>query len=303
MRVVDCVAAFLAAKSAENLRPASLSNYARELKRFTVLCEVVDADDIDVSMVRAYLARLLADGSKSSSVAQARLIVLLWLDWLGREGYIDARNWRAEVPPVRTDERRPDYLTQEEAKRLLECAGKGSQRGPFCRRRNPALIAMLLDTGLRKGELAALKLEDVDLTTRSVRVSEECKGRRFRLVFFGSDTLRLLRPYLKERERRFGLTKTWLWVTSTGRRLSAGSIYALVKAAAKLAGLGNVYPHSLRHTMASLCADNGMDPFALQQLLGHRRLETTMRYVHLGGRDLHAKFDRCSPVSRLLREE
>jgi hypothetical protein len=72
MRVVDCVAAFLAAKSAENLRPASLSNYARELKRFTVLCEVVDADDIDVSMVRAYLARLLADGSTLARAAGDR---------------------------------------------------------------------------------------------------------------------------------------------------------------------------------------------------------------------------------------
>jgi len=301
MRLATAVAAYLAAKRSENLRPATLVNYERALSRFAARIGIEEIEDIGVVEVRRYLVELFEAGYRDTSVRLFRTILVQLLDWSALEGYCDLDGWGRRLGCLRVNETAPRWLTAEEARRLLVAAAKLGSKSVLVRKRNPALVAMMLDTGARKGELVNVRLDDLRLEIRSVRISSECKSRRERVLPFSAETLRLLRGYLRERERGFP-DCPWLWVSREGRHLSRNQVYDLVKEAAKIAGLHGVYPHALRHTCGTLLLANGMDSIHVQAILGHARAETTRRYVHLMGEDIRKAFASVAVVDRLLRE-
>lgn len=162
------------------------------------------------------------------------------------------------------------------------------------------VIVMLLDTGLRVAELEGLKIQDVDLNQRSLRVKG--KGNRERVVPFGSTIQLSLVKYLNRyRPLHVVLGSDHLFVTRKGRLLTANRIEALLKEYGIKAGIKGVRcsPHTLRHTFAVSYLRNGGDAFSLQLILGHSTLEMVRRYIYLAQSDLQEVHLRCSPVDIL----
>jgi len=299
MELSQCVEAFLAAKHAENLRPKSLASYQREVERVCLtlgLAGVTDADDLTPEHIRGVLSTLLDRGLAAGTVHLIRTITLVWLRWLAREGYVDRRDWAEHIPKIRRDRREGRTLQPTDAGRLLAAAANYGHNDILLRARNLAMISLMLDTGLRAGELARLLVEDVDLVNRDVRVSEECKGRIERVVPFGAETLRHLRRYLRERD---GVETDCLWLSVHRNRLVEKRIYDVIRRIGKGAGL-KCHPHLLRHTAATLMAHYGMEAVHIQRLLGHRDIQTTLRYLHLSDEDARTAYRRASPVDHLV---
>lgn len=174
---------------------------------------------------------------------------------------------RPQVP-----EEPPAVLSPDEIKSLLE-----SCKGPdFEARRDTAIIRLLLDTGMRLGELAGLSLDDVDFDQRVAYVLG--KGRRPRQCPFGARTAQALDRYLRVRRIHPHGSSPSLWLGTRGR-LTDWGIRQLVERRSARAGIGHIHPHQFRHTFAHLWLLDGGNEGDLMRLAGWRSRMMVSRYA------------------------
>lgn len=295
-----CMLAFLSAKRAENLRCLSLRSYETIINAFCCWLQgehILNTEEVTPAHIRQYLMHLLDSKRRASSVNTIRTVLLTWLRWLEREGYIDRQDWSL-VQQVRCDHVEPMCLTAEEAGALLRAVRRLKYRCALVHRRNCALVALALDTGLRKSELVNVRMIDLSLSERAVIVRADSKSRRQRVVYFGAETLRLLRSYLKLREDSFSRSP-WLFVSREGKRLSQTQVYDLIVRSGRLAGIPRLHPHALRHSFASFAIASEVPLPYVQAALGHSDVRTTQRYLHVHNEALAARLREASCVDRL----
>jgi site-specific recombinase XerD len=177
--------------------------------------------------------------------------------------------------------------------RLIEVAHEQSRMPD----RDVAIILFMIDTGVRVGEIAGLKVTDIDFEAGRCRVFG--KGAKERLVPIGRRTRRALRRSLAVRT---GIAPNApLFVGRDGDALSTAGLQNLVRRLVARSSLDvRCSPHVLRHTFARTFLANGGDVFSLQRILGHSpaSLEVTRRYVYLLDDDLRETHRRASPVDR-----
>jgi len=163
--------------------------------------------------------------------------------------------------------------------------------------RNKAIILILVDCGLRLGELLNLKLADVNMEQQLLKVDGKTGER---VVRYGSTTAKALKKYLKSRAGTDGNNDS-LWLTSEGITLKDSSVETLFIKLAKKTGI-RVHPHLLRHTFATMWLKNGGDSLMLQRLLGHTTLMMTNRYCQaVGCYDAVEAHRQYSPIDNLNR--
>jgi integrase/recombinase XerD len=199
------------------------------------------------------------------------------------------RPWSiAETPYPRKAFRLPKVLSAEQVARLLDAAPTLFYR---------ILLMTLYATGLRRAELAQLKVSDIDKERMVIHVKGG-KGRKDRDVMLSPKLLQELESYLRGLRRP---PELWLFPGNrwhTGKRpITSKVIWAACREAATRAGLGDeIHPHTLRHCFATHLLESGADLRTIQLLLGHRDLEETTLYLHLSNPRLNAT---ASPLDKL----
>lgn len=153
--------------------------------------------------------------------------------------------------------------------------------------RNRAMIAFMLDTGVRRTEAANLELEHLDLAEGQARIIG--KGRKERFVFFAPSTTELLKRWLAIRGDEPG---TLFWLSFEGVKM----VFNRIK---REAGLEVFHPHMLRHTTATNLLAAGADTHSVRRMLGHSSVLTTERYLSMAASDLKAKHAAASPYERV----
>lgn len=175
----------------------------------------------------------------------------------------------------------PHDLSPKEVTALLE-AESGNDPHSI---RNRAILEMFYATGARVSEICNLKILDVDLRERTVRLFG--KGSKERMTPLGRAAVESVARYLDSARHRLCMRREvrdmgWLFVSRTGRRMGRETVFRVVKAAALKAGIAkNVYPHLLRHSFATHMLEGGANLRAVQILLGHAGLDTTEIYTHV----------------------
>ena len=203
------------------------------------------------------------------------------------------RAWSIEETPYpKKIAHLPTILSQEEVARLINAA-----RPPLHR----TLLMALYATGLRRAELARLKVSDVDSQRMVIHV-QGGKGRRDRDVLLSPKLLEELREHWRRLRRK---RSVWLFPSRhahvSDRPITPKAIYHACKRAARRAALQKaIHPHTLRHCFATHLLENGADLRTIQILLGHRDLKETTIYLHLSQRHLHAT---ASPLDSLKVKE
>jgi site-specific recombinase XerD len=207
-----------------------------------------------------------------------------------------AQGWLRELPTdevrgVREVARPPKWLEKRDVDRLIREAERGGSK------RDLAIVRLLRHTGLRVGELVALRVGDAETSERKgAVVVRSGKGGKQRTVPLNVDARRAIAAYNEVRPQ---VPSSHLFISQRGEGLQAQAVENLVKKYAGRAGLDGVTPHTLRHTFGKSLIDAGIDIGTVATLMGHERLDTTALYTQPGARDLEQAVARLEQDSDL----
>jgi integrase/recombinase XerD len=301
----EAATAFLATRYASNCRPRTLDLYRRVVTKFVSHLggmKITRARQVRPEHALSYLSKRRQAGVSGGTLTIERTTILGFCRWLSRSGQAPEFPWSEAVPRIMRDVRTPRFLSEEECRKFFAAVKHlVYRRERVGGLRDVAMIAMLVDSGVRAGELTALRVYDLDLADLSATVSEDSKGRRDRTVTYSQRTARLIRAYLRSREDQSADSP--LWLTRRGTALCRVRLFGIVREVAKAAGLRDVNVRSLRHTAATLRLRYGATVTDVQRLLGHRRVETTMLYAHLVDDDVRQRLRESCPLDRIGGED
>lgn len=189
-----------------------------------------------------------------------------------------------EVKSVPTGSRTPKSLAKREADRLIRTVEQSGNT------RDLAVLLTLRHTGVRVGELCALRISDLTfLDRKGSMLVRSGKGDKDRTIPLNHDAREALKAYLAHRP---AATDDRVFIGQRGAPLQPEAVQLIVRKYAQRAGLGAVTPHILRHTFAKQVLDTGSDLTTVSRLLGHERLETTAIYTQPTAGDLEEAVER-----------
>ena len=242
----------------------------------------LDWDDLDESLIQAFLEHLEVDRGNSARSRNLRLTAIRSLFKYAALRHPEHAAVIARVlsiPPKRFEKRTITFLTADEARALIDAPDQSRWEG----RRDRAILTLTIQTGLRVSELIGIDCGDVTLGT-GAHVRCEGKGRKHRSIPLTAQAQAVITTWLKERA---GRPPDPLFPTRTGRRLSRDAIERRVAmhaaaAATRCASLHakKLHPHVLRHSCAMSLLQAGVDTTVIALWLGHADVRSTQPYLH-----------------------
>jgi integrase/recombinase XerC len=278
----------------------TIQNYQIDLKQFAEFLDNkgVALESVDHVVIRDFLNHLYTQRSLSKSSVSRKLACLrTFFRFLVREGRLKG-NPAELISSPRLPKKLPSYLAEGEAASIVEMPAGDSPTSL----RDRAILELLYASGLRVSELVGLNEDHLDMHQETVRVLG--KGRKERIVPFGSYAARALLEYINEKHKQ-GKTKrddegaVPIFVSVRGVRLNARDVQRLVaRLRLRLATTRRVTPHTLRHSFATHLLERGADLRSIQELLGHESLSTTQKYTHVSIQHLKREYDKAHPKAK-----
>jgi integrase/recombinase XerC len=273
--------------------------YSLDLARLLANARAVQVPLVRVhtAHVRGWAARMNAAGRSGRGIA---LILSGWRGfyrWLGKEGLISV-NPVQDVKAPKSPKPLPKALGVDESVQLAEF--KNERNDPWLEARDAAMVEVLYGAGLRLGELLGLDMIAspeargwVDLQEGQAHVLG--KGSKWRDAPLGASAVLALTKWLAVRQQ-VPAQEEALFLSIRGKRLSPQSVWERLRARSLAAGMQTpVHPHMLRHSFASHVLQSSGDLRAVQELLGHKNIQTTQVYTRLDFQHLAKAYDAAHP--------
>jgi len=245
--------------------------------------------------MREWVFELKQAGLSASSIRRAQSAVRTYFAFLLADGAVEIDPTEGLASPL-VARNLPEFLSRHEVELLLDAPD--ASRPLYWRDR--AILEFLYASGVRVSELVALPLRALDLEEGFATVLG--KGGKERWVPLGGPAVRALTRYVRDVRPSLdrGAGEGRVFLNARGRPLRRESVWALVKEAARRAGIARIVsPHTLRHTFATHLVEGGADLAAVQELLGHADISTTQIYTHLDRAHLRRMHRRYHPRGRL----
>ena len=193
------------------------------------------------------------------------MVLSSFFSWLEEENYIMKSPVR-RIHKIKTASTIKDTYTDEALEQM---------RDDCSELRDLALIDILASTGMRVGELVLLNRSDIDFEERECVVLG--KGNKERIVYFDARTKLHLKQYLDSRTD--DNEALFVSLKAPHNRLEIGGVEVRIRKIGKRLNIQKAHPHKFRRTLATMAIDKGMPIEQLQQLLGHKRIDTTLQYA------------------------
>lgn len=260
---------------AANRSPRTVELYTDSLRQFDQFLKAVGMPTRVASVkrehVEAYLADVLQRNSPSTAQTRYKCLRLFW-KWVAAEGEVDASPMTNVSPPMVPEKEIPVFTDDEVRALLKACSGSG-----FEALRDTAIIRLLIDTGIRRSELAGLQVADIDLRQRTITVLG--KGRRTRTLEVGHKALEALDKYDRKGRRTHRLEYLPdFWLGARGPLTSDG-IRLMLERRGKQAGVQGVHAHRFRHTFAHNWLSDGGAEGDLMRNTGWKSRSMVDRYA------------------------
>ena len=252
-----------------------MTAYGSRLERFAAWCEREDIDAFaaDVRTIRRYLAELSREQVAPRTLAAHLSAIRSLYRWMAAEGVVEGDAVSAIASP-KLPRDLPGVLTTHQVEALLKTPDTSTPAGL----RDAAMLELLYASGARISELAALNVESIAWSERTLRLWG--KGSKERIVPLYRRALEATRLYIEEGRPATGPHP--LLISARGNRMSAAMLRRRFHMLATLAGIpADIAPHAMRHTFATDLLEGGADLRSVQELLGHASLSTTQIYTHL----------------------
>ena len=279
----DLIAMYLQRFDRPHTRKAYRNDLVQFFGRSTITYDMVQ--NITFVEINAYVTGLENDRYKASTIKRKIAAIRGFFDWLLALGALEQnpahRQLLRRVRHTSQRDRPIISLTKEQAKALIEAAGKRGKTGI----RDRALVITLLNCVLRRSEAASMDVEHIKpLGKYWILELPHTKG--------GADQYIKMPDHVYEEiadmKRHYNITSGPLWRSlsnnNRGGRLSPHSIYTIIKESARMAGLPEIGAHTLRHTGCTLAIEAGATLQQVQSHARHKNIETTMIYIHQSDR-------------------
>ena len=260
----DLLDAFLAAKEVEGRSAKTMGLYAYTIRRLMAHANT-DTRHVTVYHIRSFLMAEKKRGISESTINGNRSVFSSYFGWLQKEGLIQA-NPCANLGVIKVPKIVREPYSAEDLERLREA----------CKTiRDRALLEFLLSTGCRISEVCALNRDDIDFQTLECTVFG--KGSKERVVYLDAVAAMLLKRYLATRTD----ADPALFIGLRAERLQPNGVRVMLKVLGRKTGVENVHPHRFRRTLATNLIARGMPIQEVAAVLGHDKLDTSMRYIFL----------------------
>lgn len=269
-------------KLERNYSENTLDAYMSDLQKLLdyVGSEGLHILDVKLDDLRNFVAALVDIGISARSQSRILSGVRTFYTFLILDGYIeDDPTELLEWPKI--GEHLPEVLSVEEVDRLEQACDLSKWEG----QRNRTIIEVLFSCGLRVSELINLRLSDLFLTEKFIRVMG--KGKKERLVPISESAVKELQYWFMDRNlmKIKPGEEDFVFLNRRGGHLTRMMIFTIVRRLAEAAGIEKtISPHTLRHSFATALLEGGANLRAIQDMLGHERISTTQIYTHI---DMH----------------
>ena len=285
---------FLLSLEAENLAPKTRRTYAEAVELLGRFLADQGMPTGPGAIRREHVEAFVADqvARWRPNTARNRYLALRrFFAWLLDEGLIE-ESPMVRMRPPRVPEEPVPLVTEATVQALLRaCAGTS-----FADRRDTAIVRFLIDTGARRSEVAGLTIEAVDLRDKVATVVG--KGRRPRIITFGSRTAVAIDRYLRERRLHRDADRPELWLGHVGPMTSDG-IADVLERRCRQAGVPRIAAHAFRHLFAHSMLKSGMQETDLMRLAGWHSRQMVARYAASAGTERAiAAYHRIAPSDR-----
>lgn len=280
----ELLAGFSADLLRKNRSPRTREAYGRDLDMFVHWFDgpIIDAKRTDINR---YTLHLIQDKHYKTVTTRRCLATLRsFFTYLRREELRDG-NPALDVELPKPEQRKPKVLRVGEVVSML-----GNRRGGLHEFRDRAILELLYGSGIRRAELAAVTLDDIDFGQKVAIVTG--KGNKRRMVPLTDASICAMQSYLCVRP---AAESRAFFLSNRNAELGLRQVWKIVKDCAVAAGVPRASTHAMRHSFATHFIEGGGDVSSLQRLLGHSNIATTQIYIDQSLAHLQAAFKAASP--------
>ena len=257
------------------LADSSMLKYKDSIRKFLSMAGYKFIGDLDNRDFDLFILKMRALGASGARIRNVISAMKSLMGFLQQEGLITRKLDLEKIRKPKVERKEVNFLTVEEIKIFLEAIRSDIEAGVMIRKvRMMALVMLLLQTGARIGEALSIKVQDIDRLNLEIPIIG--KGKKPRSLYLKNETLYWIDKYLAIRKS----DSPFLFTTLSGRspwlQSDVGRSFRYYK---KKSGITKPFvPHTLRHTTATQLTLKGVPMNSVQHILGHTRLETTIRY-------------------------
>ena len=280
----------------------TIDSYKRDIEKFLNFAnkEGAGLKDVDLIIIRNFLSEELRNGITKRSCKRRLSACKGFWKYLLKRGIVN-RNDFVMLNPLKLEKTFPHALYKEQIEKLFN---ENMNRNDALMLRDEAIIETLYFTGIRASELVSLKLEDVFLNDRILRVIG--KGNKERIVPFTEQCRDTIYQYVEKLRDKLVIKakvpNNYLFLNKNGGQLTTRGLELILSELEKKVGLNyGLHPHIFRHSFATHLLEAGMDLRLIQELLGHDSINATQIYTHLAEKSMQDIYAKAHPRAKKVK--
>jgi len=280
----------------------TIDSYKRDIEKFShfLSFQGVDFRNINVLIIRNFLSEELKNNISKRSCKRRICAIKGFYSYLYKRGIILNNDFDA-LTPMKMEKTYPHALYKEQINKLFE---ENSKRTDILMIRDEAIIETLYFTGIRASEIIGIKLNDLSLDERLIRIIG--KGNKERIVPFTDRCKGTISKYILTLRAQLAIKKEspseYLFLNAKGEQLTARGLENILNEIEKKTGLNyGLHPHIFRHSFATHLLEAGMDLRLIQELLGHDSINATQVYTHVTEKAMQEIYKKSHPRAKKVK--
>ncbi len=285
----------------KNYSPHTIKAYVNDLKSFARFVQTTFLEDdikqVNYSMVRSWIVQLVENGMTNRSVNRKISSLQAYYSYLLKTEQIKSSPLQKHRS-LKVAKKVQVPFSEKEMERAIAMPVVEGFEGT----RDKLMITMFYATGMRRSELIEIKLEDIQVDRKQIKING--KGNKERIIPLLSSVIEQLGLYLKERDKLpYIQDKDFLFLTHKGKKVYATLVYRIItQYFSKISSKSKVSPHVLRHTFATHLLNEGADINTIKSLLGHESLSSTQIYTHNDIAALRKVYKQAHPRNKITKK-
>lgn len=276
----------------KNYSELTIKNYYNDLTEFSLYIKK-DLTRVKKEDIKSYLKYLFDKDNSNRTVSRKISTLKSFYKYL-KENDVIKSSPALSIKYPKADKKLPNFVHYNELESIINATKKDTFY-----ERDDSIIELMYATGVRVSELVNIKLDDIDFETNSIRILG--KGSYMRTVYFGEYARDAIFKYMNGLRIKLlnGKESEYLFLNKNGNNITTRGIQKIIdKIVSETEVKTKVSPHTLRHTFATHLLDNGCDLRSVQELLGHKNINTTEVYTHVTSERLKDVYFKSHPRGR-----